>query len=98
MGTSSATLLLTVDDAQISAADLNSFFNWAEMEAPSLFAPGGQATTAYAGYQMRYYPGTKSYLGVKSGRVYYSGPLSGGQGLELGSFSGFLSTAKAAGY
>jgi hypothetical protein len=63
-----------------------------------LFSPAGQATTVVNGYQLRYYPSTQSYLGEKDGRVYYAGPLSGGNGLDLGNISIFLAQAKAAGY
>ncbi len=98
VGTSSATLQLDIDAMAISDADLNSFFNWAEKTAASLFAPTSQTTSDQAGYRLRYYRQTNSYLGVKDGQVYYSGPLSGGSGLSLGAFAPFLAQAKAAGY
>lgn len=102
IGTSSATLLLGVDVnvSAPSAADLDSFFNWAEKAAASIFAPAGQSTITQSGYALRYYSGTQAYLGVRlaDGRVLYSGPMSGGYGLEIGDFATFLALAKQAGY
>jgi hypothetical protein len=97
-GTSSSALRLAIDASAVTAGDLDSFFSWAEHVASTLFSPAGQATTVVNGYQLRYYPSTQSYLGEKDGRVYYAGPLSGGNGLDLGNISIFLAQAKAAGY
>ena len=47
---------------------------------------------------MRYYATTGSDLAVKDGRVYYQGPLTGGQVADVGALADFLAQAKAAGF
>jgi len=50
-------------------------FNWAEENYAGLFAPVGQFTQVSSPFSYRYYPDTKSYVGVSSsdGHVYYQG-------------------------
>ena len=51
--------------------------DWAETAYPTLFAPGGGATTQTSPpFTYRFYPGTNSYVGFSStdNHVYYKGP------------------------
>ena len=69
----------TVPDSAIPAMPPSEcLFNWAERAYPGLFAayPSGVATAVWSVYSYRYYPGTKTYLGVSSAdsHVYYLGP------------------------
>jgi hypothetical protein len=65
-------------------------FNWVEKGYATYFAP---ATTSQsiAGYSLRSYSGTKSYLAVSSNqRVVYLGPLTGNATVDLGALSDWL--------
>ena len=62
-------------------------FNWAERTYVKTFAPAGQTTVKWSTYAYRFYPQTKSYLGVSSAdnHVYYRGP--DGQMSDVGPLS-----------
>lgn len=66
-------------------------FNWAQTHYPALFAPTATSQT-FSPYYYRFYSGTQAYLGVSSSdsHVYYYG---GGQLLDVGTLSGWLTTA-----
>lgn len=98
-GTGSATLTLTVAPLSTTASDSDSIFNWAEVTFSELFSPGRQSTKTLLGYTYRYYSSTKSYLATNAdGHLYYLGPFSSNQILDVGLISTYLSQAKAAGY
>lgn len=58
---------------QASQADIDCLFSWAEGKYPDMFAPAGAATEISSIYSYRYYPVSKTYLGVSStdNHVYY---------------------------
>lgn len=70
--------------------------NWAEKQYPSVLKGSGKTTEELAGYFYRYYPESKSYVGIRNGRVYYYQP--GAAIADVGSLQGFLDLAKSAGY
>ena len=62
-------------------ADANRLFSFAESRYSQYFAPADRDTVTYQGYLVRYYPDTKTYLGVLAGGVYvYSKAL--GEGIK----------------
>jgi uncharacterized protein (DUF1800 family) len=76
-----------------STTDANALFNWAESQYPSLF-PSGSSNLVYNSYLYRYYPSTKTYLGVSalgdaSGDVFVLGPISANVLTRVGSLQGF---------
>lgn len=50
------------------------------------------------GYEYRFYPDSKAYLGIKDGKVWYQVPSVSSEIRELGNVADLLVTAKAAGY
>ena len=58
---------------QPSEANIECFFTWAEEKYPDFLAPSGAATEIFNPYSYRYYPETRTYLGVSSAdnHVYY---------------------------
>lgn len=63
--------------------------NWAETQYPTLFAPVGQRTQISLPYTFRYYPATRTYLGVAGSDVYVLGPVTGNLIARVGSMSDF---------
>lgn len=72
-------------------ADANRLFSFAESRYSQYFAPADRDTVTYQGYLVRYYPDTKTYLGVLAGGVYvYSKAL--GEGIKyVGDLFDFIS-------
>lgn len=66
--------------------------NWAELNYPDLFAPGGQSTQFVDFFTYRYYPMTNSYLAAFSqdDHLYYLGPASGDEIVDVGSVADFI--------
>ena len=62
---------------------------WAETAYPGYFAAAGQTTQFFSPYTYRYYPATRTYLGVAGEDVYVMGPLSGGALARVGSLADF---------
>ena len=62
--------------------------DWAERVYGGFFPPH-QADLSWEGYTYRYYASTQNYLGVKGGRVYILGPVSGGALGDVGALSDF---------
>lgn len=60
--------------------------------------PSKAASTLLSGYYCRYYPATGAYVGTQNGKLYYLGPASGFQVLELGALAQWLETAAQHGY
>lgn len=79
--------------AQVAGADC--LFGWAERGYPDWFAPANTASQTLAGYYLRHYAATDAYLGLRDGRVYYHGPLTGYAfpPADLGSLDDWLATA-----
>ncbi|UJP05135.1 MAG: amidohydrolase family protein [Nitrosomonas sp.] len=70
---------------QSSAKNIECFFAWAEGKYPEVLAPAGAPTAVFEVYSYRYYPETKTYLGVSSvdHQIYFmkEGGLLQNQGL-----------------
>lgn len=73
-------------------------FDWLEKSYGSLLAPLWQPSQSIAGYYLRYYPSTNSYLASYGGRLLYLGAASNNQVLDLGAVSNWLPQAMQAGY
>jgi len=82
----------------IVASDLDRLYGWAQQTYPALFGRTVPAGGVLSGYDYRYFPDTKNYLGVNNGEVYYLGADAKGAILDVGSFSNFFGMAAAAGY
>lgn len=76
---------------QTTAADC--LFGWAERSYADWFAPAGTASQTLAGYYLRHYTASQSYLGLLDGRIYYLGPLTGNALVDLGPLADWLGTA-----
>ena len=62
--------------------------DWAERNYGGFFPPS-QTDLSWDGYTYRYYASTQNYLGVKGGRIYILGPVSGGALGDVGALSDF---------
>lgn len=71
------------------------FFDWAEAHYTELFAPARAPSLTYDVYSYRYYSGTNSYLAVSNTirRVFYIGPLTGGNLVDVGDLATWLQTS-----
>lgn len=78
-------------------SDTDRLFNYLEGEYAYYLSTRGPACQA-AGYVCRYYATTNAYVGTRDGKLYYLGPESGQQILELGSVADWLDTAKRTGW
>ena len=78
-------------------SDADRLFNWAQATYPGYFTPAS-GSQWLAGYYLRHYPATGTYLGTAGARVYLLSPLIGPEVLDLGPLADWLSTAFAAGY
>ena len=78
-----------------SATSANSksdcLFNWAETNIPNAFTPRAQSQTSEPFYYRFYPPGT--FLAVGTGTLFYLGPLTDNQAVDLGSVSTWYATA-----
>jgi hypothetical protein len=79
------------DATQTAAADC--LFGWAERSYADWFAPAGTASQTLAGYYLRHYTASQSYLGLLDGRIYYLGPLTGNGLVDLGPLADWLGAA-----
>ncbi len=70
-------------------------FAWAERTYPQFFAPAGAASAVFSTYYYRYYPDTGNFLATSSvdSRLYALGTVTGGNLLDLGLLTNFLSVA-----
>jgi peptidyl-prolyl cis-trans isomerase A (cyclophilin A) len=73
-------------------------FNYLEAQFFEYVSPASQPSETAYGYYYRYYPDTISCVGIKDDLVYYAGPLSGGNIVELGTFADWFARADSAGY
>lgn len=69
-------------------------FAWAENIYPNNLSPRNGLSSWQSGYYYRFYADIPAYLGVKSGRVFYAGPLSNQSLVELGWLADFLAKAR----
>lgn len=76
-------------------ADVDKLFSWIEQIYGSYFAPAHQASETFAGYYLRYYPDSRSLLGVNAGHLFYFGPLTDGLELDLGLQTDWLAKVKS---
>ncbi|MBK6591268.1 MAG: hypothetical protein IPG23_00295 [Burkholderiales bacterium] len=70
--------------------DIDAVFTWAESTYPAIFFPSAVATEAIAGYRLRFYSGTGTYLAANDtqpSKLLALGPLTGGRILDLGMLS-----------
>ncbi|MBS4098688.1 MAG: hypothetical protein KGZ83_17840 [Sulfuricella sp.] len=79
--------------ANPTTTDADRLFNWAEANYPSLLAP--RATSqSLAGYLVRYYSQTNTYVGTANGQLYFFDANHPAAGIvPLGSVSSWLNTA-----
>ncbi len=75
----------------------NRAMNWAEQTYPQLFSPSPAASGSYGGYNYRYYPGTKTYLGTQNGSA-YTMDAADGVIREQGLLNNFTGTVHGAGF
>lgn len=81
-----------------TASPEDRLFNYLEAQFFEHVAPASQPSATAYGYDYRYYPDTVSCVGIKDDLVYYAGPLSGGNIVELGTFADWFALAGSAGY
>lgn len=82
--------------AQQSPADR--VFDYLEALYPQYLSPSQGAAGTADGYAYRYYSGSKAYVGVKDGKLWYLVPAIDGNINLLGNLPDWLATAQAAGY
>jgi hypothetical protein len=91
----------TTSNAMVSQADWQRVMNWAESTFPELFPAQGKQEMNIAPYQVRYYPGSDTYLGFNPAdtRFYgYNPALFGADILSFGLLSEYLPAAQSAGF
>lgn len=91
---SGAEFRLGMASASTLTTDADQVFAWAERTYPAFFAPPNPTTIdTVAGFLLRYYPGTVSYLGVNTTGIphfYYLGPLSQDTVFDFGPLADWL--------
>lgn len=80
-----------------TAEDYERLFRWAEGKYASTFYPPAQTATLGA-YTYRYYSGTDTFLGFKSGTIYIYQPSRWSSVLSIGQTCIFLTFAEVDGY
>lgn len=80
------------------ASDPDRVFNYLQATYPQFAAPANSNSTSLAGYYVRYYAATNSYVGMADGQVYYLVPSISNDIQRLGTLAEWLATAKAAGF
>jgi hypothetical protein len=78
-------------------AALDRLANWAERMHPVPF-DSAQRSQHLAGYYLRHYPGTQTYVGTSGGRLYVLGPAFGPALVDLGPLADWLPQAAGAGF
>lgn len=73
-------------------------FDYLEAAYPQYLYPLPGVAGAADGYDYRYYSGSKAYVGVKDGKVWYLVPAIDGNINLLGTVAEWFETAQAAGY
>lgn len=79
-------------------SNLECLFNWAERNYQELFTPSPLTTSTYGPYEYKYYSATNSYLGTSQNdqHLYYLGPLSNNEIIDVGPLATWLSTSNCA--
>lgn len=73
-------------------------FNYLEASYPEYLSPANAASSTWAEYYYRFYPGTNAYVATSNGFLYYLGPLSGNTLMSLGTEASWWGAANQAGY
>ena len=73
-------------------------FAYLESIYPQFISPSGGSSLSAAGYYFRYYPDQDAYVATAAGTVYYFGPASDNQILDLGSLEDWVVSATSAGF
>ncbi len=79
-------------------SDNDRVFNYLEAAFPQYVAPSKSIAESAAGYVLRYFSATNSYLGIKDGQVHFYAPNLSSSVYALGSVAEWLSRAQTAGY
>lgn len=77
--------------------DSDRLFNYLEAAYPE-HLPSKATSTLVSDYYCRYYPASGAYVGTLNGKLYYLGPASSNQIVELGTLAQWLETAAQHGY
>lgn len=81
-----------------TASEPDRVFNYLQATYPQFATPANPDSSNMAGYYLRYYSATNSYVGTADGQIYYLVPSISSQILRLGTLAEWLAVAKAAGY
>lgn len=73
-------------------------FRYLEASYPEYLSPANAASSTWAEYYYRFYPGTNAYVATSNGFLYYLGPLSGNTLMSLGTEASWWGAANQAGY
>jgi len=84
--------------APATLSDTDRVLNYLEALVPQYIAPASAETLNAAGYVLRYYANTQSYVGSKDGMVYYLVPAISPDIKPLAPLAELLQQAAAAGY
>lgn len=99
---SAATLAMVTTARELPARDTlqpaDRVFNYLEAAFPSFVAPASPESGTAQGYYYRFYSQTNAYVGTRDGQVWYLGPATSGNLLNLGTLTDWLAVAAAAGY
>jgi len=82
----------TTTSATSANAKSDCLFNWAESSYGFLFSPKG-SSVSLGPYYFRHYSETNAYLVVTSNSLFYLGPLSDNQPIDIGSVATWYATA-----
>ena len=91
-------LVFTKGGQSSAASDSDRVFNYAQAVLPQYFAPANSNSGTLYGYYYRYYSATNSYIGTKDGELYYLGPASQNEIVDLGTLAEAVAEAAAAGF
>ncbi len=72
-----------------TSSNIETLFNWAEVTYPDIFSPKS-VTKQIQDYAYRFYSNSQIYLAVKENRVYYLGPLSQNELLDIGTLQEWI--------
>lgn len=89
---------VTVLPGRTQQTDVERTFDYLEAAYPQHLFPSQGAAGTSDGYTYRYYSGSKAYVGVKDGKVWYLVPALNNDINLLGNLADWFATAQAAGY
>jgi alpha-tubulin suppressor-like RCC1 family protein len=90
--------LLTLGTGSTATNDSDRLFDYLETAYPELLPSKASSTQLFNSFYFRYYPASGAYVGTLNGKLYYLGPASGFQAIELGTLAHWLETAAQHGY